>query len=405
MRRLRVLDVTEFYSETGGGVRTYLHAKCRWAGRHPDVAHAIAVPSHRHRVEVRERSRVYHLPGPRAPASPGYHLLVAARALREVVERERPDIIEIGSPYAAPWLLRGAAARSGARLVAFHHADVMGMATNHLARWAPAYARRWMLAPIRRYLRAAYQPCAAVVAAARAVEAGLRGIGIHPVHLVPLAADADLFHPDRRSAAWRAGVGASPTEPVALSVGRLSFERGLGALLQALPELHRVARLRLVLIGEGHLRERLEAHADVCPEMLTVLPYQRDRTRLAEAYASADLYLAPSALETFGLATLEAMASGLPIVGPDAGALRDLVGAAPWGRLFRPGDANDLVRAVKEVLALDGPTASQQARAAATPYGWDRTWERLFGIYEAVLSQDRPKRSSRPPAAAPSTSV
>jgi alpha-1,6-mannosyltransferase len=405
MRRLRVLDVTEFYSETGGGVRTYLHAKCRWAAGQADVAHAIAVPSYRHGVELRERSRVYHLRGPRAPASPGYHLLVAARALRDVVERERPDIIEIGSPYAAPWLLRGAAALSSARLVAFHHADVLGMATNHLARWAPAYARPWMLVPIHHYLRAAYRPCVAVAAAAPAVEAGLQAIGIHPVHLVPLAADTELFHPGRRRAAWRASAGARPAGPVALSVGRLSFERGLGVVLQALPELHRATRLKLVLIGEGHLRGRLEAHAKACPEMLAVLPYERDRTRLAEAYASADLYLAPSALETFGLATLEAMASGLPIVGPDAGALRDLVGVAPWGRLFRPGDANDLVRAVGEVLALDRSVTSQQARAAATGYGWDRTWERLFGIYEAVLSQDRRKRSSRPPATAPSATV
>jgi alpha-1,6-mannosyltransferase len=262
-----------------------------------------------------------------------------------------------------------------------------------------------MLAPIGGYLRAAYRPCAAVVTAATVVEAGLRDIGIGPVHLVPLAADTELFHPGRRSATWRAGVGASAAAPVALSVGRLSFERGLGVLLQALPELHRVAHLRLVLIGDGHLRRRLEARAGACPEMLTVLPYERDRARLAEAYASADLYLAPSALETFGLATLEAMASGLPIVGPAAGALRDLVGAAPWGRLFRPGDANDLVRAVNELLALDHPTASRQARDAAASYGWDRTWRRLFGIYDLVLSQDRRKTSSRPPAAVPSARV
>ena len=81
MRRLRVLDVTEFYSESGGGVRTYLHAKRDWAAGQADVAHAIAVPSHRAGVETRERTRVYHLRGPRAPASPGYHLLVAAHAL------------------------------------------------------------------------------------------------------------------------------------------------------------------------------------------------------------------------------------------------------------------------------------------------------------------------------------
>jgi len=276
---------------------------------------------------------------------------------------------------------------------------------NHLARWAPASAHRWLLAPIRCYLRAAYRPCAAVVAGAAAVEAGLHDMGIHPVHLVPLAADTTVFHPGRRSEAWRAGVGASLAGPVALSVGRLSFERGLGVLMQALPQLHRVARLKLVLIGEGHLRERLEGHAKTSPEMLAVLPYEPDRTRLAEAYASADLYLAPSALETFGLATLEAMASGLPIVGSDGGALRDLVGGAPWGRLFRPGDANDMVRAVTEVLALSRPAVSQQARTAATSYGWDRTWQRLFGIYEAVLSQDRRNTRSRPPATAPSATV
>src|SRR5260370_30737119 len=90
-------------------------------------------------------------------------------------------------------------------------------------------------------------------------------------------------------------------------------------VLEALPQVHTSLGLRLVVIGEGHLRPRLERLARERPSMLCVLPFEADRSRLPRAYAAADLFFAPCPYETFGLAALEAMASGLPVVGVAAG--------------------------------------------------------------------------------------
>src|SRR5207245_2247300 len=85
---VKLLDITEFYSLQGGGVRTYLAEKARWVAAHGDVEHAVIVPSDRDAVTQWERSRVYLVRGPRVPASPGYHFLLAGRKVATRARRE-----------------------------------------------------------------------------------------------------------------------------------------------------------------------------------------------------------------------------------------------------------------------------------------------------------------------------
>src|SRR5207249_6355447 len=86
-RCVKLLDVTEFYSPLGGGVRTYLAAKARWLASRHDVQHVIVVPSNKTAVAQWERSRVHLVRGPAVPASPGYHFWVAGRKLGDIVTR------------------------------------------------------------------------------------------------------------------------------------------------------------------------------------------------------------------------------------------------------------------------------------------------------------------------------
>src|SRR5436309_553090 len=220
------------------------------------------------------------------------------------------------------------------------------------------YARR-AAGLVTRYLRAAHRGFHLAVAAS---EANLSGLGVPRTAVIPLGVDTELFHPARRDPAWKGEVGAAAGQAVALYVGRLSAEKGLDVVLAALPEIHAVTGARLVLIGEGHLRRRLERAARAPPGMLAVLPFEPDRARLARAYASADLFLAPCPYETFGLAALEAMASGLPVVGVDSAGIGRLLTDADWGRLYRVGDARDCSRAVRELLALELPALVRRAR-------------------------------------------
>ena len=380
---MKLLDVTEFYSPQGGGVRTYLAEKARWLAPRHDVQHVIVVPSNRTAVVQWERSRAYLVRGPAVPASPGYHFLVAARSLAAIVRREQPDVIEVGSPYFAPWLARRAARGTPARLVAFVHENPR------------LYAGR-AAGLVARYLRAAHSGFDLAVAAGAD---NLVGLGVPRTAVVPLGVDTDLFHPARRDPAWKQEIGAPAEQPVALYVGRLSAEKGLNLIVEALPALHAVTRVRLVLIGEGHLRRRLERAARRRPEMLTVLPFEPDRALLARAYASADLFVAPCPFETFGLAALEAMASGLPVVGVGAAGIGRLLEHADWGRTYRVGDAGDCARAMRELLTLDLPAAGRRARAVAVErYGWDRTFAELLALYEDVVAR-RP-----PPSVVPANS-
>ncbi len=399
---MRLLDITEFYSPWGGGVRTYLTEKARWVARQGDLEHAIVLPGDRDHVDVWQRSRVYFVRGPAVPVSPGYHFLIARNKLAEIVRLERPDVIEVGSPYAAPWLARRAArrARSASRLVAFVHENPRLYAAR-----APRLVRGALDRSLASYLSAAHRNFALAVAAS---PMNLTGFGVARTAVVPLGVDTVLFRPAWRDPAWQEETGAWPGQPVALYAGRLSAEKGLDVVLDALPQVHASLGLRLVVIGEGHLRPRLERLARERPGMLRVLPFEADRGRLARAYASADLFFAPCPYETFGLAALEAMASGLPVVGVAAGGIGRLLFGADWGRTYQVGDAADCARAVLELAALDLRALGARARAAAVAsYGWDRTFTELVGLYRRLLSEAPSTARARgtPPSSAPRISV
>lgn len=381
---MKVLDITEFYSPLGGGVKTYLTAKAEWLAKQPDVSHTIVLPGERDQETTLARSRMVLVGGPRVPASPGYHFLPAGRRIREIFAEVQPDIVEIGSPFLAAWWARRAA-RALPRppaLVGFYHCDARPVYVDYGLRSLPGVLRNAAGWGLERYLRGLYGSFAATVAATPSAQRALQRLGVERVHLIPLGVDRETFCPERRDPAWRAKVGARDGQPVAVYAGRFATEKRLDVVLDGLPELHRATGLKLVLIGEGHLRPDFEAFARARPEMLAVLPYERDRTALATALASADLYVAPFPLETFGLAAVEAMACGLPVVGVASGAMADLLQGAEWGRRYRPGDPVDFARAAKELAEANPRVLRARAREAAEAcFGWHRTFEALFRLY------------------------
>ena len=121
---MKLLDITEYHSPVGGGVTTYLRAKARWLERRPDVEHVIVLSGARAAEERWHRSRVYYLGGPPVPASPGFYFFLGGRRLRAILLRERPDVIELGSPFFARWVTAyAAAACRPARLADWTAAD------------------------------------------------------------------------------------------------------------------------------------------------------------------------------------------------------------------------------------------------------------------------------------------
>ncbi|MGB5064300.1 MAG: glycosyltransferase family 1 protein, partial [Candidatus Competibacter sp.] len=185
-----------------------------------------------------------------------------------------------------------------------------------------AYSRHYgmglLARPIVAYLRRFHNRTDCTLVPTEELATELRSLGFHRLRVLARGVDTRLFDPAHRDPALRRSWGASPTDPVALYVGRLAAEKNLQLVLAAYRALRAIQpTTRLVLVGDGPLAVRLQARH---PEI--VFPGMRIGADLAAHYASADLFLFPSLTETFGNVTLEAMASGLAVVAFDYAAAR-----------------------------------------------------------------------------------
>jgi len=154
--------------------------------------------------------------------------------------------------------------------------------------------------------------------------------------------------------------------------------------VEAFRALPRELGAKLVLIGEGPLKDEFAAMAD---ERIIMPGYLQDRGALARWLASADIYVSGMADETFGVSIVEAQASGLPVVGVAAGAMLDRVSEAT-GRLGPVGDSAAMARNILDVWDGDRRTMGERARAEALQFSWDRSMEDLFGsLYPAAFAR------------------
>ncbi len=216
-----------------------------------------------------------------------------------------------------------------------------------------------------------YNSCDVVLSPSAATDAALAGIGIAERRVLrwDRGVDTDRFDPDLRSTAPR-----DPNRIDVLYSGRITREKGVELLADAfLRARERDPRLRLVLAGggpeSGRLAERLGEHA-------TFLGWLAG-SELARAYAEADIFLFPSATDTFGQVILEAQASGLAVVAVAEGGPLSLIDDGITG-LLRPAEADALASAVVELAGA--PERRAALADAAVRKARMRTWERTLEL-------------------------
>ena len=179
-------------------------------------------------------------------------------------------------------------------------------------------------------------------------------------------------------------------------VGRLDGEKKAQTVVDAFRGLPADLGAKLVLLGEGPLREEIQQIGD---SRIITPGYVRDRHELARWLASADIYVSGMADETFGISIIEAQASGLPVVGVKAGAMVDRV-TKSTGRLGPVDDDAAMARNILAVWKGDREAMSTAATLLAHQFSWDHSMAALDRIYGALLARDRLKRKSADPLAA-----
>ena len=377
-----VLDVSEFFGNTSGGVKTYLTEKARYVQQRPWLRQVVVVPSDHDALSESDGVRWYHLRGPAIPWQRPYRAMLAVRALASIVRHERPDVIELGSPLLAPWIINGPARALDCPRVYFHHSHLPRVLAPR-GRGEPL-GRRAAAALAWRYLRRLSRDCALTLAASTFVADDLIAAGFGNVRRAPLGVDLALFDPRRReqrqAVRQRAGL---PSGPLAIYAGRLAREKEVPLLLDAWAVLERRTGVHLAIVGDGPARRGMRERAQV--QRLSWLPYEPARERLADLLAAADFYVSPCSVETFGLAALEALASGTPVLSADRGGVAEQVAASGAGALFNSGSARSLAEVAERFLAKNLALLGEKGRAyAQRHHSWTATFDVIFDMYQEL---------------------
>jgi len=298
---------------------------------------------------------------------------VLGRAYQDL-QRWRPTLIHAATPFGMGIAGRSCARALGVPLVTSYHTSF-----NEYARH---YHLGLLSGPGWGYIRWFHNGGVRTYVPTRAVLDELHGLGFERLAVWGRGVEADRFHPSFRRAAWRARLGAGADTVVVAYVGRLAAEKGLDSALGAMHRLaHRApgtsppgqAPIVFAVAGDGPYAQHCRRSAPPPPAVHFV--GRLEGRALSEFYASADVFIFPSSTDTFGNVLLEAMASGLPVIGADAGPTREIL-ACGGGVIVPRGDAAALADAV-DALA-DDPGRRALIAAAGRAYAAACTWDRIF---------------------------
>jgi glycosyltransferase involved in cell wall biosynthesis len=318
---------------------------------------------------------MYRVPSVVLPLQKNYRIaLPGYRQFSEILKNFRPDILHINSPCTLGFGAVKYAKQYAVPVVATYHTHF------------PAYPRYYGLAAFEplswRITQNFYNQMNCTFVPTQPILEELQQHNIRQLVYLPNGVDTKLFHPSKRSEEWRRRFG-NAQKPIILFVSRLVWEKDLLVLAQAYNYLrsHR-NDFDFVVIGDGHARKEFEAMMPGAH----FLGYQSGET-LAESFASSDIFVFPSTTETFGLVTLEAMASGLVPIAAKVGGAVELIEENKSGLFAKPLDGIDLAHKIE--MLLDNPEVANRMRGfayqRAQHYRWEQILDALFTKYEEVV--------------------
>ncbi len=399
---IKTLHLTNAFHTHSGGIATFYQAMLQVANQQQREMRLV-VPGEENRVQqVGAYGKIYFVRAPKAPIYGSYRCIYLNQYLRpedpirKIVREERPDVIEVCDKYNLHYL--GGMIRE--RLLADldfrpvmlglscermdeNVAAYVGQSAFH--RWFCRWYMHWMYFPFFDHHTAVSEHAAVELVNASRKHATRRGIWIRP-----MGVDAARFSPDCRSEAMRDYLlqksNGGPGTTLLLYAGRLAPEKNLPLLVEMMRLLGE--DYRLILVGGGIERARLEQMtAERAPGLACFLDHITDRQRLAELYATCDLFVHPNPREPFGIAPLEAMASGLPLVAPNCGGITSFANEAnAW--LAEP-DAPSFAAAVEHAMQNHTERLSrvQAGLATAAKHSWDRAALAYFALYDAIHAE------------------
>ncbi len=283
----------------------------------------------------------------------------------------RPDVVHIATEGPLGW-----SALQAAKVLKL---PVTSDFRTNFQSYSKHYGVGWLRKPIVAYLRKFHNATACTMVPTRELMRTLSENGFVNLKVVSRGVDTKLFNISKRDKSLRSSWGATESTKVLISVGRMAPEKNLDQVLKTYEALkHTDQAFKLVMVGDGPLRSQFQQRY---PDI--IFPGMLSHSNLAAYYASSDLFVFPSQTETFGNVTLEALASGIPVLAFDCAAARDCVQTGINGWLVAEsnpeGFAAQAVAVFNSKDALDRIT--QSTRQQVVHLDWDQIAEQVESVF------------------------
>jgi len=283
----------------------------------------------------------------------------------------RPDVVHIATEGPLGW-----SALQAAKVLKL---PVTSDFRTNFQSYSKHYGVGWLRKPIVAYLRKFHNATACTMVPTRELMRTLGQNGFSNLKVVSRGVDTKLFNMSKRDTSLRSSWGADDKTTVLISVGRMAPEKNLDQVLKIHEDLkYKGKEFKLVMVGDGPLKEQFQQRY---PEI--IFPGMLSQSNLATCYASSDLFVFPSQTETFGNVTLEALASGIPVLAFDCAAARDWVQTGVNGWLVAENNPEGF--AAQAVAIFNNQDAlkqiTQSTRQQVVHLDWDQIAEQVESVF------------------------
>jgi len=393
---MRIVIVTDQYPPLVGGVSTVTrNLSIDLAARGHQVW--VIAPSERTRDmrRVENGVHIYRFSSFKWPAYEGMRIaFLPIVPLRHLLNQIMPDVVHIHSPVVLGNLARMISHALQRPVIATNH--FMPINISRTLSDDPVLSRSFENLTYS-YLVRFYNRCNFVTAPTVTAVELLRQHGLRaPTMAISNGIDLTRFRPAPANPALRPALGLPADTPLLLYVGRLFGEKRLNILIDALSRTDE--HIHLAIAGTGPEENALQEQAVALglAQQVTFLGFVPD-AQLLELYRAADIFVIPSIAELQSLATMEAMACGLPVVAANYAALPELVQDGDNGFLFTPDDRNDLAHKL-QILTRDAHlrrTMGLRSLRRIAPHNRERVLRQWEQLYQYVAQQHQQNLGNR----------
>ncbi|MBC7958631.1 MAG: glycosyltransferase family 1 protein [Vallitaleaceae bacterium] len=296
--------------------------------------------------------------------------------INQILSQFKPDIIQLMTEFNV--------GLSGKNYAKKHNIPYVTNFSTNYEDILTAYNMGLLNKTMWRYCKKFHSEAILTLTPSKETEKLIHTKGITRTKLFTRGIDYERFHPNHRNDALRKSLNIED-KIVMLYVGRVSPEKGLSILRDSMIKLTEKYQdqIALIITGDGPMLPELKA---TMPKNVLFTGYKKGH-ELSEIYASSDIFAFPSGFETFGNVALEAMASGIPVVGVAQGGVMESIIPHRTGLLAKPNDVTSFTECLDELIQNNEMRhqLGWQARKFAETKSWDSIFNELIQTYEDII--------------------